>query len=209
MREAFEESAYRMATDQQIGRPFKLSNTEETQAIAASKAGMDVKTARKYLRARRLPGERKAERHWRTRQDDFSEVWPEIQEQLRTNPGLEAKTVLAAFQRQYPERFADGQLRTLQRRIEQWRATEGPAQEVHFVQEHRAGELCESDFAPLTDVEITIGGASFAYMLYRFALTYSNWETGTICPSESFASLSEGAANKRRRSPMWPSRKYR
>ena len=195
MREAFEESAFRMVTDQQIRRLFKLSNTEETQEIAASKAGMDVKTARKYLRARRLPSERKAERHWRTRRDGFSGVWPEIQEQLRTNPGLEAKTVLAALQRQSPDRFADGQLRTLQRRIKLWRATEGPAQEVYFVQEHRAGELCESDFTHLTDIGITIGGEPFAHMLYHFVLTYSNWETGTICHSESFASLSEGLQN--------------
>ena len=184
-----------MVTDQQIRRLYKLSNIEQTQEIAAAKAGMDVKTARKYLRARRLPSEMKAERHWRTRQDGFSAVWPEIQEQLRTNPGLEAKTVLAALQRQSPDRFADGQLRTLQRRIKQWRATEGPAQEVYFVQEHRAGELCESDFTHLTDFEITIGGEPFAHMLYHFVLTYSNWETGTICPSESFASLSEGLQN--------------
>jgi hypothetical protein len=142
-----------------------------------------------------LPSERKAERHWRTRQDGFSAVWPEIQEQLRTNPGLEAKTVLAALQRQFPDRFSDGQLRTLQRRIKQWRATEGPAQEVYFAQEHRAGELCESDFTHLTDIEITIGGEPFAHMLYHFVLTYSNWETGTICPAESFASLSEGLQN--------------
>jgi hypothetical protein len=105
-----------MVTDQQIRRLYKLSNTEETQTIAAAKAGMDVKTARKYRRARRLPSERKTERYWRTRQDDFAEVWPEIREQLRTNPGLEAKTLFAALQRQYPEGFADGQLRTLQRR---------------------------------------------------------------------------------------------
>jgi hypothetical protein len=32
-------------------------------------------------------------------------------------------------------------------------------------------------------------------MLYHFVLTYSNWETGTICQSESFASLSEGLQN--------------
>ena len=140
-----------MVTDQQIRRLYKLSNTEETQEIAAAKAGMDVKTARKYLRARRLPSEMKAERHWRTRQDEFAEVWPEIREQLRTDPALEAKTLFAALQRQYPERFADGQLRTLQRRVKQWRATEGPAQEVYFVQEHRAGELCESDFTHLTE----------------------------------------------------------
>jgi hypothetical protein len=66
---------------------------------------------------------------------------------------------------------------------------------VYFVQEHRAGELCESDFTHLTAFEITIGGEPFAHMLYHFVLTYSNWETGTICPSESFASLSEGLQN--------------
>lgn len=184
-----------MVTDQQIRRLYKLSNTEERREIAASKAGMDVKTARKYLRAGRLPSEMKAERHWRTREDVFAEVWPEIREQMRTNPGLEAKTIFAALQRQYPERFADGQLRTLQRRVKQWRASEGPAQEVYFVQEHRPGELCESDFTHLTELGITIGGQAFPHMLYHFVLTYSNWETGTICWSESFASLSDGLQN--------------
>jgi len=184
-----------MVTDQQIRRLYKLSNTEETQEIAATKAGMDVKTARKYLRARRMPSEMKAERHWRTRPDGFAEVWAKIREQLSTNPALEAKTIFAALQRQHPECFADGQLRTLQRRIKRWRATEGPAQEVYLVQEHRAGELCESDFTHLTELGITIGGQAFPHMLYHFVLTYSNWETGTVCPSESFASLSEGLQN--------------
>jgi hypothetical protein len=181
-----------MVTDQQIRRLFKLSNTEKSQEIAASKAGMDVKTARKYLRARRLPSEMKAERHWRTRKDYFEDVWPKIEEQLRTNPGLEAKTIFAALQREHPERFADGQLRTLQRRVKHWRATEWPAQEVYFVQEHRAGELCESDFTHLTELGVSIAGEEFPHLLYHFVLTYSNLETGTICYSESFASLSEG-----------------
>jgi len=181
-----------MVRDQQVRRLFKLSNTEETQEIAAAKAGMDVKTARKYLRAGRLPSEMKADRHWRTRKDSFEDVWPEIQAQLSTNPGLEAQTVFIALQRKYPDRFADGQLRTLQRKVKHWRATEGPAQEVYFVQEHRAGELCESDFTHLTELDITIGGQPFPHLLYHFVLTYSNWETGTICFSESFASLSEG-----------------
>jgi hypothetical protein len=86
-------------------------------------------------------------------------------------------------------------LRTLQRRVKRWRATEGPAQEVYFVQEHRAGELCESDFTHLTEPGITINGQPFPHMLYHFVLTYSNWEAGTICPSESFSSLSEGLQN--------------
>jgi hypothetical protein len=134
----------------------------------------------------------KAERHWRTRKDCFEDIWPKIKEQLNTNPGLEVKTIFAALQREHPERFADGQLRTLQRRVKHWRATEGPAQEVYFAQEHRAGELCESDFTHLSELEISIGGEAFPHLLYHFVLTYSNWETGTICYSESFASLSEG-----------------
>ena len=172
-----------------------MSNTEKTQEIAAAKAGMDVKTARKYLRTRVLPSEQKAERHWRTRKDEFSDVWPEVKEQLSANPGLEAKTIFAALQRKYPERFADGQLRTLQRKVKHWRATEGPPQEVYFAQEHRPGELCESDFTHLTELGITIGGQPFEHMLYHFVLTHSNWEAGTICFSESFAALNEGLQN--------------
>jgi hypothetical protein len=169
--------------------------TEKTQEIAASRAGMDVKTARKYLRARALPSELKAERHWRTHKDQFSDVWPELKEQLTANPGLEAKTIFAELQRRYPERFADGQLRTLQRKVKHWRATEGPAQEVYFAQEHRPGDLCESDFTHLTELRITVGGQPFAHMLYHFVLTHSNWETGTICFSETFGALSEGLQN--------------
>jgi hypothetical protein len=172
-----------------------LSNTETTQETAASRAGMDVKTARKYLRARVLPSELKADRHWRTRKDEFSDVWPQVKEQLSANPGLEAKTIFAALQRKYPERFADGQLRTLQRKVKRWRATEGPAQEVYFVQEHRPGQLCASDFTHLTEPGITIGGQPFAHLLYHFVLTHSNWETGTVCLSESFAALCEGLQN--------------
>jgi hypothetical protein len=172
-----------------------LSNTEETQEIAAAKAGMDVKTARKYLRTRMVPSELKADRHWRTRKDAFSEVWPEAREQLSANPGLEAKTIFAALQRKYPERFADGQLRTLQRKVKHWRAMEGPAQEVFFTQEHRPGELCASDFTHLTELGITIANQPFPHMLYHFVLTHSNWENGTVCYSESFAALSEGLQN--------------
>jgi hypothetical protein len=172
-----------------------LSNTEKTQEMAAAKAGMDVQTARKYLRARVLPSEQKAKRHWRTRADEFGDVWPGVKEQLSANPGLEAKTIFAALQRKYPEQFADGQLRTLQRKVKHWRATEGPAQEVYFTQEHRPGELCESDFTHLTELGITIGGQQLEHMLYHFVLTHSNWETGTLCYSESFAALSEGLQN--------------
>jgi ABC-type dipeptide/oligopeptide/nickel transport system ATPase subunit len=95
---------------------------------------MDEKTARKYRRLGKLPSDIKAEHTWRTREDPFSEVWKEVKEKLEINPGLEAKTLFEDLQRRYPGQFADGQLRTLQRRVKIWRALEGPPKEVFFPQ---------------------------------------------------------------------------
>jgi len=79
-----------MVTDEQVRRLRKLSNTEKNQEIAASKAGMDPTTARRYLGLERLPSELKKERAWRTREDPFSEVWDAVQRQIQESPGLEA-----------------------------------------------------------------------------------------------------------------------
>jgi hypothetical protein len=184
-----------MVTDAQVRRLKRLSKTENTQELAAAKAGMDVKTARKYLKSAKLPSEDKPDREWRTRTDPFERVWGEVQQQLDGNPGLEAKTIFEALQRKYPGEFADGQLRTLQRHIKQWRATEGPGREVFFAQRHVPGRLGQSDFTHMNELAITVAGQSFPHLLYHFVLTYSNWEDATVCYSESFESLSEGLQN--------------
>ena len=99
------------------------------------------------------------------------------------------------MQRQHPGKFADGQLRTLQRRLKHWRATAGPEQEVFFAQQHVAGRLGQSDFTRMGELNITIGRQSFPHLLYHFVLTYSNWEDVSLCYSESFESLSDGLQN--------------
>ena len=172
-----------------------MSKTEQNQEVAATKAGMDPKTARKYLRGGKLPSEQKVDRNWRTRPDPFFDVWEEVRELVEANPGLEAKTLFEALQRQHPGRFSDGQLRTLQRRMKHWRGTEGPGKEVFFSQKHVPGRLSQSDFTHMSSLEITIGRQSFPHLLYHFVLTYSNWETASICYSESFESLSDGLQN--------------
>jgi hypothetical protein len=184
-----------MVTDHQVRRLKKLSKTEKNQEIAASKAGMDPKTARKYLAANRLPSELAQDRQWRTREDPFREVWDQVRQLIEENPRLEAKTLLEWLQREHPGRFSDGQIRTLQRRIKFWRATEGPAQEVYFTQKHEPGKLCASDFTHMTELEITVQGQTLVHLVYHFVLTYSNWEAGTICYSESLESLTEGWQN--------------
>ena len=88
-----------MVTDEQVRRLRKLSNTERNQEIAASKAGMDPTTARRYLGLERLPSELKRERPWRTREDPFSEVWDAVQRQVQESPRLEAKTLFEWLQR--------------------------------------------------------------------------------------------------------------
>src|SRR5580700_3050429 len=184
-----------MVTDRLFRRLRKLIQTEDTLAQAADKAGVDEKTARKYRDSDPLPSQRRVPHTWRTREDPFQDVWAELLDQLRLNPGLQAKTLFDDLQRRLPGRFPNVQLRCLQRRIKQWRALEGPPKEVFFAQIHEPGRLAESDFTCMAQLGVTILGELFDHMVYHFVLTYSNWEAGTVCFSESFESLSEGLQN--------------
>lgn len=184
-----------MVTDKQVRKLMKHRQKEDNLGVAAAKAGMDEKTARKYVQTGTLPSEIAAEHTWRTRKDPFEVVWEEVKRYLEVNSGLKAKTLFKYLQKRYPSRFADGQMRTLQRRVKTWRALEGPPKEVFFPQVHRPGELCESDFTSMNNLGVTIQKQPFEHLFYHFVLTYSNWETGTICFSESFESLSEGLQN--------------
>jgi hypothetical protein len=185
-----------MVTDLQVRRLFQADEEGLSKRLAALKAGLDPKTARKYRHLRRLPSEVSLmTRTWRTRVDPFADVWLELLERLQLNPGLEAKTLFVDLQRRFPGRFPDVQLRALQQRIKTWRASCGPAKEVFFDQVHHPGRLCASDFTRCTDLNVTIHGQPFDHMIYHFVLTYSNWESGTICFSESYESLAEGLQN--------------
>jgi hypothetical protein len=64
-------------------------------------------------------------------------------------------------------------VRTLRRRIKYWRATEGPPREIFFAQEHRPGELCQSDFTHCRELGVTINEQAFPHLIYHFVLTYS------------------------------------
>jgi hypothetical protein len=185
----------RKVTDQQVQVLRKWLSKGASLSLAAMKSGMCRRTARKYRNARRLPSEMVGERNWRTREDPFREAWPEVEELLREAPGLKGTTVLEWLQGKYPGQFQDGQLRTLQRHIKRWRATDGPAKEVFFSQKHTPGRLAASDFTDMGSLGVTIAGDPFDHMVYHFVLTYSNWESVTICFSESFESLSEGIQN--------------
>lgn len=181
-----------MVTDQQVRRLHMLINNETTKTAAADKAGMDPKTALKYRKCGKLPSQLKKQHEWRTRTDPFAQEWNEIKDLLQNSPGLEAKTIFEYLQRNLAGKYQDGQLRTLQRRIKQWRSIEGPAKEVFFPQIHYPGVLSASDFTHMGDLGITILGELMDHLLYHFVLTYSNWEHVEICYSECFEALAQG-----------------
>ena len=60
-------------------------------------------------------------RHWRTRKDPFVAVWVDIFLWLQEDPDATAKSLFERLKREHPGEFHDGQLRTLQRRIREWR----------------------------------------------------------------------------------------
>jgi len=76
-------------------------------------------SGRRYRQTKKYQGPR----WWRTRVDPFAEVWAVMQERLTADPTRTAKDLFQELQAEHPGRFPDMQLRTLQRRVQQWRAT--------------------------------------------------------------------------------------
>lgn len=184
-----------MIKDAQVKGLFMSMSEGKPLYVSAQKADMCENTARKYYREQKFPSEIKPEHDWSTRPDPFADVWKRVEEMLSANSKLEAKTAFDWLRNEYPDRFDDGQLRTLQRRFRQWRGEHGEAKEVFFDQDHQPGELGASDFTHMSNLGITISGQPFDHMLYHYVLTWSNWEHVTVCFSESFESLSAGLQN--------------
>jgi hypothetical protein len=60
-------------------------------------------------------------RDWRTRKDPFERAWPCVRVWLEAEPDRVGKELFARLQRELPGVFPDGQLRTFQRRVREWR----------------------------------------------------------------------------------------
>ena len=75
-----------MVTDIQVRRLRKLSKTEKTKEVAAAKAGMNAKTARRYLADERLPSETKVERLLAHPERSFESEWEGIRQRIERQP---------------------------------------------------------------------------------------------------------------------------
>ena len=179
-------------TEKQIRILIEYAKTH-TQEIAAAKAGVSFSTAKRYLKMKGKRKRRQTARAWRTRQDPFAEVWDEVKDLLVKDAGLEAKTIMEWLTATYPDRFADGQVRTLRRRIREWRVLEGPeSKEVFFRQTLEPGKQSQSDYTHCNTLLVTIDWQPFPHLLYHFMLPYSRWEFVWICFTESYETLTTG-----------------
>ena len=179
-------------TDLQMTK-YKQLRGECSQEAAAAKTGISVSSARRLESRTMLPSQRPP-RHWRTRANPLEGVWAsEVVPMLEGAPALMAVTVLEELQRRHPERFEDSLLRTLQRRVRQWRAEHGGERELFFAQEHPPGRLGLSDFTVADGLGVRIGGVALAHRLYQFAFAHSGWRHAcVVLGGESFQALTAG-----------------
>jgi transposase InsO family protein len=179
-------------TDHQVLK-YKEHRKKLTQVAAAAKAGISERSARRIERSDALPSQ-SPPRSWRTRQDPLAAVWDaEIVPLLQADAQLNAVTLLEELQRRHPAEYDASVLRTLQRRMRQWRAMHGAEREIFFAQEHPPGRLGLSDFTVADDLGVEIGGAAFDHRLYQFALAHSGWRHAEVLTGgESFLALSSG-----------------
>jgi hypothetical protein len=141
------------------------SRHSKVPAIAAAKAGFSTATAYRIEADPRLPSQKKKP-HGRRRPDPLAGVWDSaIVPMLEAAPGIRAVAIFEEVCRR-DLGFAPGIRRTLERRIAQWRAINGPNRDVIFRQEHPPGRMGLSDFTDMGALGITIVGEPFDHRLY-------------------------------------------
>ena len=166
----------------------------KSQLGAAAMAGMSERSARKW-QAGPLPSERPQERHWRTRTDPFDGIWAEEIEPLLEGEAagrLKATTIIEWLEERHPGRSSASQLRTLQRRLHEWRTLHGPEREVYFPQEHPPGREAQIDFTHCNGLRVAIGGRPHHHLLFQFVLSHSGWRYAEVVSGETFMALRQG-----------------
>ena len=183
-----------MVKDEQVSLMRRKRMEGKTQEAAAAAAGMSVRSARRW-REGALPSSEKGPRGWRTRPDPLAEIWDRDVVPLLEADGdgvLEATTILEELEQRHPGCVGRGQLRTLQRRMRDWRALHGPAKEVYFPQEHPPGREAVVDFTHATSLGVTIAGEALVHLLFVLRLSFSGWTWLGVAFGETFEALVRG-----------------
>ena len=180
---------------QQIQLYMNAKNSGHTQQTSAAKAGISARTARRIDSGTHRP-KRGRPRDWKTRADPLDGHWEaDLLPMLEREPRLEPTTLFEMLQELCPGQY-DDKLRTVQRRVEIWKAKHGKPKAVMFKIQHDPGALGLSDFTPLKGVSVTVKGQPFQHILYHYRLAYSGWQSVQVIQGgESFVGLSQGLQN--------------
>lgn len=169
---------------------MNLRDSGKKQRESAYCSGISERTARRIDKN----GIKKAVHNWRTRNDPLEEVWGKLESLLAEAPDLQPSTLLYYLQDEHPGKYGNNILRTLQRRVKDWKVLKGKDKEVMFLQKHHPGQMGISDFTVFSGV--TINGEELGHRLYHYRLVYSKWAyVKIILGGESYTALTEGLQN--------------
>ena len=104
-----------------IEKAHKLTVMADDVINQCDKKPAEDNHSNRYYRSSKKIDLRRAPRTWRTRKDPFVNVWAETKLRLELMPEMTAKDVIEWLMEKYPNQFAVGQIRTMQRRIAEWR----------------------------------------------------------------------------------------
>ena len=102
------------------------------------------------VRPTHAPKKRKR-RGQRTRPDPFEGVWCEILDWLQQQPDAKAPDLLDRLMARYPNRYSRRQLRTLQRRVRQWRIAVAKQLVYASAEQSEMNEANLGDVTPVSD----------------------------------------------------------
>lgn len=183
---------YKPITDQQL-RIYMTDRKSHSQRTAAARAGFSERSARRFDADPTPPSHRNTV-HGRTVADPLHGFWEnDLLPLLERDNALQAITLLRHLQGLHPMAFPDDRIRrTLERRVQQWRAISGPERDIIFRQTPEPGYMAQSDFTHGAELGVTIAGLPFPHLLYHFIMAYSRWEhVGVVLGGESFTALAE------------------
>jgi hypothetical protein len=166
-----------------------------SRQTSAAKAGISRRTAQRIESGTHRP-KRGRPRDWKTRQCPLDGHWEaDLLPMLEREPRLTPITLFEALQELHPGQY-DDKIRTVERRVKDWKAQHGKPKEVMFKIQHEPGVMGLSDFTHLKGVTVTVRKQPFQHILYHYRLAFSGWQyVQVIQGGESFVGLSQGLQN--------------
>ena len=161
----------KVITNEQITLYRNSRSAGKIQATAAARAGFCIKTGYLIEHNMRIL---KTERKRQEKSNAIDKVFESIIIPLLKEHDYQGTFLLAHLQELFPGEYCNSLLRTLQRRIEEWKSSQPKDIEIMFRQEHKPGELVVCDFThPKEKIKVTLRGEPFKHILFHARLPYS------------------------------------